>query len=1004
MERQLRRHRLRGGLRLIIGVGAAIPLAAATAALPAVAAPAGTTYHVDCGASATGADGSSAHPFASLQAVNLVALHAGDSVLFARGSTCVGTLTPNGSGSSGAPVVIGAYGDGAAPKIDGNGAHDAVLLDNVDNITVQDLDLTNAANPGTERTGIRIHLKDFGKASGFVLQRLNIHDVMGDDNKGVNGSAAIQVGIDGSATPTWIDGLQILDNTITHSGREGIYTKSTWNKRPEVGTQDTSGLGPWTPSTGVVISGNTLTSIAGDGIKIDTTQGAVIEHNVLNGFQLRSSANNAGIWPFNSDDTVVQYNDVSGGGSAGDGMSFDADGGSQRTIFQYNYSHDNVGGLLLVCPYSGAKTYGTIMRYNVSINDGRGSRLFQLCPGDIDQTQIYNNTIIDDTVTPTYFLQDDNSTRRGVSWHNNIVVNRGAAMSTQVRGAGLEFDHNVLIGVTGVPANADGSTNPGGSDADPGFVDEAHVPTGMDDLAGVKLRAGSPALGAGAAVSDNGGLDYFGTSVPDGAVNIGAYQGPGIVTADPATIRLPAVSVVSGTSTIVKANLTWWGAKPTAGLTASLAAPAGWRVVAAHAIVPDGVAPGASVELSWKVSPPATVQTGSAQLTVSASAGGTVLGTASTTATVTSLYPDIESAFNDVAITADGANPYTGDLALSESSLSANEMLKEKGIQSGATVQGGKVTYTWPEFTPGEKNAVWAGGQSIAVDGQGDSLGFVTIGVNAYPTAVSGKGSVTYTDGTTSSFTLATGDYYYNNLATGSSIFATMSYRNTPTGKGTGKFSLFESTVPLDDTKTVAFVTLPALPAYSDGKTPGMLVLAMGIGGAAAEPTPDGPVTVSEPKVHPGDKVTFSAEGFYDSERVTGTVHSDPIDLGATNAAAGKASLTWTVPADFELGSHEVTLTGADSGAVMQSTFDVVAAPSEPGDGGDGGTSGGSTGSGGSGGSTGGGSSAGSHGATSDDSSLASTGSDITVGASLAALALLSGAGMLAARRRRRKA
>ena len=998
MERHKRSTGMRARLRLIVGVGAAIPLAMATAALPAVAAPAATTYHVDCGTNATGADGSAAHPFTTIDEANAVSLNPGDSVLFARGSACIGTVKPNGSGSADAPIVIGSYGDGNAPVIDGDGAHDAVLLDNVDHITVQDLDITNAANPGTERTGVRIHLRDFGEASDFVLQRLNIHDVMGDDNKGLNGSAAIQVGIDGSTTKTWIDGLQILDNTITHSGREGIYTKSTWNKRPEVGTQDTSGLGPWTPSTGVVISGNTLTSIAGDGIKIDTTQDAVIEHNVLAGFQLRSNANNAGIWPFNSDDTVVQYNDVSGGGSAGDGMSFDADGGSQRTIFQYNYSHDNIGGLLLVCPYSGAKTYGTVFRYNVSVDDGKGSRVFQLCPGDIDQTEIYNNTVIDDTVTPNYFLQDDNSTKRGVSWHNNIVVNRGKPMSVQVRGAGLEFDHNLFLGVTGVPANSDGETNPGGSDADPGFVDETHVPAGLDDLSGVKLRSGSPALGAGVAVNHNGGQDVFGTVVPaTGAVNMGAYEGPGIVTSTPATLRMPAVTVVSDASAIVKAELTWWGDKPTSGLVASLAAPTGWRVVAAHAIVPDGLAPGSSAELSWKITPPAGAGASTAQLNASVSGAGTVLGTASTTATVSTLYPDFESAFNDVAITADGADPYTGDLALSESSLSANEMLKQKGIQSGATVKGEKVTYTWPTFTPGQKDAVWASGQSIAMTGQGDSLGFVMVGVNAYPTTVSGTASVTYTDGTTSTFDLATGDYYYNNLAQGNSIFASMTYRNTPTGKGTGKFSLFESTVPIDNTKAVAFVTLPSLPAYSDGKTPGMLVLAMGIGGPTAQPTPDGPVTLSEKTVHLGDTVTFTASGFYDSEQVTGAVHSDPVDLGPTDAEGGEASFRWTVPADFELGSHEVTLTGADSGAVMQSTFDVVAAPADPGDG-SGNGSGDASGAGASGGQG----SAVASGATSAADILASTGSNVAIGLGLAVLTLLAGAGILVAVRRRR--
>jgi hypothetical protein len=125
---------------------------------------------------------------------------------------------------------------------------------------------------------------------------------------------------------------------------------------------------------------------------------------------------------------------------------------------------------------------------------------------------------------------------------------------------------------------------------------------------------------------------------------------------------------------------------------------------------------------------------------------------------------------------------------------------------------------------------VWSQGQSIAVHGQGSNLGFVVFGVNAYPTPVSGTASVTYTDGSTQSFTLAAGDYYYNQPALGNTLFAKMAYRNTPTGRGTGPFSLFETTVPVDSTKQVAYVTLPDLSPYQDGKTPGLLVLAIGVG------------------------------------------------------------------------------------------------------------------------------------------------------------------------------
>ncbi|TXS20638.1 hypothetical protein EAO71_29340 [Streptomyces sp. ms191] len=47
---------------------------------------------------------------------------------------------------------------------------------------------------------------------------------------------------------------------------------------------------------------------------------------------------------------------------AGDGieglrprMSFDTDGASRRTVFPYDYSHDDAGGFLLIRPYRGRR-------------------------------------------------------------------------------------------------------------------------------------------------------------------------------------------------------------------------------------------------------------------------------------------------------------------------------------------------------------------------------------------------------------------------------------------------------------------------------------------------------------------------------------------------------------------------------------------------------------------------------------------------------------------------
>ncbi len=62
-----------------------------------------------------------ATPWRTVSKVNGVMglLHAGDRILFKRGDKFSGTLTVNCSGSSGAPVLFGAYGDGVLPELTG---------------------------------------------------------------------------------------------------------------------------------------------------------------------------------------------------------------------------------------------------------------------------------------------------------------------------------------------------------------------------------------------------------------------------------------------------------------------------------------------------------------------------------------------------------------------------------------------------------------------------------------------------------------------------------------------------------------------------------------------------------------------------------------------------------------------------------------------------------------------------------------------------------------------
>ncbi len=98
----------------------AAPIAAialmATFVAPVSAAP--TTYHVDCSAGSDTASGTSAATaWRTLTKANSASLAPGDRLLFKRGCAWTGPLNARWTGTASAPIVIGAYGSGALPRI-----------------------------------------------------------------------------------------------------------------------------------------------------------------------------------------------------------------------------------------------------------------------------------------------------------------------------------------------------------------------------------------------------------------------------------------------------------------------------------------------------------------------------------------------------------------------------------------------------------------------------------------------------------------------------------------------------------------------------------------------------------------------------------------------------------------------------------------------------------------------------------------------------------------------
>jgi hypothetical protein len=486
---------------------------------------AGAVYYVD---SQSGDDAHSgtapAQAWRSLEKVNAQVFQPGDQVLFKSGTHYTGQLKPQGSGKAApsepgdagqsiparirpyTPIKIGRYGEGPMPRLDGEGRFpDTLLLRNVEYWEVEELEITNlGTNRQPSRTGVRVATDGFGVMRHIHLSNLFVHDVNGDLRKDFEGCGIFFESRGGNGSR--FDDLLIENCHVARTDRNGICQKN----------------GARVHSLRVVIRGNLLEDIGGDGIKLWGSDGGLIESNILRGGRARCDDYAAGIWPFDCDDTVIQFNEVSGMKGTKDGQGFDSDYLCHRSLFQYNYSHNNDGGFMLICTPGNSYNEDTVIRYNISQNDGvNGSRVFNFA-GGAKNTRVYNNTIYtgpNQNVPLLLFGDWSGGNASGTQFYNNIFYADGRVSYNWGRSVSNTFEGNVFYGGHSlIPPDARAVTNR------PPLRAPGSGGDGLVSLDGYALRA-TLDFPRGRIVPDNGGRDFFGHPVPrDQPPRIGAAE------------------------------------------------------------------------------------------------------------------------------------------------------------------------------------------------------------------------------------------------------------------------------------------------------------------------------------------------------------------------------------------------------------------------------------------------------------------------------------------------
>ncbi len=451
----------------------------------------------------------------------------GSKILLKAGQTFSGNLTITGSGTAKKPIIVSSYGKGEKPIISARGG--AAVAASGEYIEITGLKITNKAG----KSGIQVYNCKPGASKGIKITKCDFYDINVNFNDTSNSSCGIYLYASGRE-PAWFDGVTIEDNTFKHVARNGIHMTSDWCSRSSkqgYSCKNDVEKGEYFPSTNVVIRNNRLDEQGGDGIFLLGCKGALVEKNVVANsglFKNKGEIHWAAVWCHSSEDCVFQYNEVYGNSSKNNGhdlQAFDADIANKNCIFQYNYSHDNEGGFMLFCTNDASlgkdyATTGTIVRYNLSVNDGFGKNLsvFDITSSCYDSL-IYNNTIFcgKDTKLVNFANYDGGpNDSKNTVFKNNIFC---AAEGTKVgygysRLESAVFDNNLFYNID-APADARIKVS-GVITEDPKLSELGATGNGLEAIAKKYLpKSGSPVLSKGIKIENNGGKDLLGKKVND---------------------------------------------------------------------------------------------------------------------------------------------------------------------------------------------------------------------------------------------------------------------------------------------------------------------------------------------------------------------------------------------------------------------------------------------------------------------------------------------------------
>lgn len=469
----------------------------------------GTTYYLDAEKGDDAATGTAPDkPWKTLARINAHDLRPGDAILLKRGARWDEALMPRGSGTADRWIMLGAFGEGARPVVNGT-TRPGLALTNQSYWTIQDLAFTS--DPEYKQDGIDIEVTD-GAPQGRGIRIVNC--VTFD-----TGAHGIEVG-----GPAGYDGV-VIENCLSfcNSG-DGISIGGSHAK---------SGR------NSVIRHCTAYTNAGMAGIWISGSENGLIEDCL--------AYNNAcvNIWCWNATNITMRRCEAFRGRPQRDAAGFDIDWGSEACTLEHCYSHHNEGDAFLLMG-SGTVEYldhtkkscFNLMRYCVA--EGHST----IDMGEtFNDSKVYNNLAVATGGVAAFkiFGWPNDASGDGGGWPertevvNNIFIGLGGSSAMYVddygTGQGNVFDYNLvwregrkapLIQWGGRENGPDFWTGDGKKgtfppkkfaslaafqaataksahsiEADPGVTEPGAGTYGRLPLTTARLKPGSPTLGAG---------------------------------------------------------------------------------------------------------------------------------------------------------------------------------------------------------------------------------------------------------------------------------------------------------------------------------------------------------------------------------------------------------------------------------------------------------------------------------------------------------------------------